>query len=134
MGGVVTRVYQVLIGAFALLFGVMGANFYFNPVAAGGDFGLEALSPVGMNALHGDLGGLFIASFLLLVWGLWRNNPHFFRAVAVLMLAIALGRVIGFASAPVAQDSIVALVVELVTAAVLLRAAAVEPWRSGPRA
>ena len=127
------RVYQVLIGAFALLFAFMGANFYFNPVVAGGDFGLEALSPVGMNALHGDLGGLFVASAVLLCWGLWRNNPHFFRAVAVLMLAIALGRLIGFASSPVVQDSVIALVVEIVTAVVLLRAAAVEPWRSGPR-
>ncbi|MEM9743543.1 MAG: DUF4345 family protein [Pseudomonadota bacterium] len=125
-------VYRALIAAFALLFFTMGIGFYFEPVGSGGDFGLEAMSPAGMNSLRGDIGGLFVASAVLLLWGLIASNPHLLRAVAVLMLAIALGRGIGFAFDPVAQESVIALVVEIVTAAVLLRASMVPPWSSAP--
>lgn len=125
-----TRVYQVLIGGFAALFAFMGAQFYLTPVEAGGNFGLEAMSPVGLNALHGDLGGLFVASSLLLLWALIRSNGHMLRAVAVLMGAIALGRVIGFATGPVVVDSVIALAVEIAVVAVTLRASLLAPWTS----
>ncbi|MEM1434932.1 MAG: DUF4345 family protein [Pseudomonadota bacterium] len=126
------RVYQFLIGAFALLFLFMGIGFVMNPVQAGGGIGLEAMTPEGMNALRGDLSGLFLASAGLLIWALVRPNPYYLRAVAVLMLAIAAGRVTGFVTDPLANDSLIAFVVELVTAAVLLRAAVVPPWRREP--
>ena len=126
------RIYQVLIGAFALLLLIMGVGFIANPVQAGADIGLEAMTPEGMNALRGDLGGLFVASGLLLGGALVRPNPYYLRAVAVLMLTIAAGRVSGFVADPLATESLIAFVVELVIAAVLLRAAVVPPWRRDP--
>jgi hypothetical protein len=115
---------RLLVGAFALLFLVMGAGFLLDPAGSAAGLSVTPEGVHGLNTLRGDMAGLFLGSTVLLILGLVRREAIWLLAVAVLMVAIALGRLVGFAldGAP-AQETIVAFGVEVVIAAVLLLAA-----------
>ncbi|MEM1231834.1 MAG: hypothetical protein AAGI15_14930 [Pseudomonadota bacterium] len=117
-----TMVYRGLIVAMVLLFVVMGAGFWLDPTVAGARIGLEAMNPTGANALPGDFGGLFIGMAVLLLLGLWRPAAAWLPAVAVLLGTIAVGRIIGFTQSPMSDDALLALMVEVVSVAILLLA------------
>jgi hypothetical protein len=115
---------RLLVGAFALLFLVMGAGFLLDPAGSAAGLSVTPEGVHGLNTLRGDMAGLFLGSTVLLILGLVRREAIWLLAVAVLMVAIALGRLVGFAldGAP-AQETIVAFGFEVVIAAVLLLAA-----------
>jgi hypothetical protein len=113
---------KVIVGLVALLFAFMGTGLVFGPETASAQYGLEATGAVGFSTLRGDFGGMFFAAAVMLVLGLWRGNTVWFLAVAVLMIAIALGRVVGFAVEGAVGQTITPLVAELVIAAVLYAA------------
>jgi len=115
---------RLLVGAFALLFLVMGAGFLFDPAGSAAGLAVTPEGVHGLNTLRGDMAGLFLGSTVLLILGLVRREATWLLAVVVLMVVIALGRLVGFAldGAP-AQETIVAFGFEVVIAAVLLLAA-----------
>lgn len=115
---------RFVIGAFALLFLFMGAGFLFDPVGNAASLALTPEGAHGLNTLRGDMAGLFIGSALLLVLGVIRREPAWLLAVALLMVVIACGRVVGFVvDGTPAQATLVAFGFEVVIAAVMIFAA-----------
>lgn len=112
------RIVVVLIG---LLFAFMGLNLMFNPLGSAEGMGLTPIGELGLNTLRGDLGGLFLASTVLLSIALIQRRAEWFLAVAVLMSAIALGRIVGFVLDGNPSDAtLTALGFEIVITAVLI--------------
>ena len=112
-------VIQGLVVLLVLLFLVMGANFVLSPIAAGGGIGLEALDITGMSSLRGDMGGLFLGTAALLIYGLVRRSEGAFLAVALYMGVIALCRVVGFAQEGASESALTAFGVEIFIVALL---------------
>lgn len=112
---------KIIAGLFALLFIFMGAGFMLDPAANAANLAVTPLGEHGLNTLRGDLGGLFLASAALILLGVIQNKGEWLVAVAVLMLFIAAGRLIGFVvdGNPV-QATLVAFGFEIVIAAVLI--------------
>ena len=115
---------QILAGLFAVLFIVMGAGFLFDPMSNAASVAVTPVAEHGLNTLRGDLGGLFIGSALLISLGLIRRRRDWLLAVAILMLCIAGGRVIGFiVDGNPAEAALVAFGFEIVIATVMILAA-----------
>ena len=83
-------------GLAALLFLVMGVSFVLDPVAGAEQVSVSPLGADGLNTIRGDLGGLFLSCTVLLILGIVRSEGHWLLAVAVLMIVIAAGRLVGF--------------------------------------
>lgn len=114
--------YRGLIGLMIVLFAVLGFGYYFDPVTTAASNGLEALDLTGVNALHGDFGGLFVGMVVLLVLGLLQPRASWLLAVAVVLAAIALGRVIGFVMHGTSEAAYMALGVEVICVIILMLA------------
>lgn len=111
---------KILAGLFALLFLFMGVGFLFDPTGGAEGIGLSPIGELGLNTLRGDMAGLFLASTALIGLGLFLKKGEWLLAVAVLMLFIAAGRLVGFAlDGNPSQPSLVAFGFEIVIAAVL---------------
>ena len=111
---------KIISGLFALLFLFMGLDFLFDPTGGAAGLGLSPIGEQGLNTLRGDIAGLFLASTALIGLGLFLNKGEWLLAVAVLMLFIAAGRLVGFAvDGNPAQPTLVAFGFEIVIAAVL---------------
>lgn len=74
----------------------------------------------GYNTIRSDIGGLLIASGLLIIVGLLRRNTTWFLAAAVVMGVLLLGRAVSFAADGVTPAAVPAIVVEVVVTAVML--------------
>lgn len=112
---------KVVAGLFALLFIFMGTGFMLDPAGNAASLALTPLGEHGLNTLRGDLGGLFLASAALILLGVIQNKGEWLVAVAVFMLFIAAGRVIGFAvDGNPAETTLVAFGFEILIAAVLI--------------
>ncbi len=115
---------RLVVGAFALLFLFMGAGFLLDPLGSATGLSVTPEGVHGLNTLRGDMAGLFIGSALLLGLGVIRRQAAWLLAVALLMVVIALGRVVGFVvDGTPAQETLVAFGFEVVIAGVLLLAA-----------
>lgn len=114
-------VVKVVPGLVALLFLVMGVNFMLDPASGAAQVAVTPIGADGLNTIRGDLGGLFLSCAVLTIIGMVRNQGTWFLAVAVLMLVIAGGRLIGFVvdGAP-GQATLTAFLFELGIAAGLI--------------
>ncbi len=111
---------KIVSGLFALLFLFMGAGFMFDPAESATGVGLSPLAELGLNTLRGDMGGMFLASTALIALGLFLGKGDWLMAVAVLMLFIAAGRLIGFAvDGNPTEPTLIAFGFEIVIAGVL---------------
>jgi uncharacterized membrane protein YphA (DoxX/SURF4 family) len=123
---------RIIVGAFALLFIFMGVGFLFDPAGSAANVAVTPIGEPGLNTLRGDMAGLFLGSAVLLLIGIFRRRGEWLLAVAVLMVAIAVGRVVGFAlDGNPTPTTLAAFGFEVVIAAVLLVAARVLPARAG---
>ena len=114
---------KIVSGLFALLFLFMGAGFMFDPSGSASGVGLSPLGEVGLNTLRGDMGGMFLASTALIGLGILLKRGDWLLAVAILMLFIAAGRIIGFiVDGSPTQPTLMAFGFEIVIAAVLIAA------------
>jgi hypothetical protein len=115
---------RFVVTPMALAFTGVGIRFWLAPEAAARDFGLEAADAAGLVALRADLGGLFLGLALLVWAGAWveRRRP-FLLAAAVVLLAIAAGRLVGGALSGTATIGAAELAVELGAASTLFLAA-----------
>lgn len=115
-----TLTLKIVSGLFALLFLFMGAGFMFDPTGSAVGVGLSPLAELGLNTLRGDMGGLFLASTALIGLGIFLKRGDWLLAVAILMLFIAAGRLIGFViDGNPTQPTLTAFGFEIVIAAVL---------------
>lgn len=112
---------KILVGLIALLFLSMGGNLLLNPMEAAAGFALTPIGEAGLNTLRSDFAGMFLASSLFLILGLVQGRGLWLQVVAILMLLIAAGRLLGFVvdGAPVPAN-IQAFIAEIVIAAILL--------------
>lgn len=114
------RIVVVLIG---LLLAFMGLNLMFDPLWGAELMGLTPIGELGLNSLRGDLGGMFLGATVLLSIALIQGRAEWFLAVAVLMAAIALGRIVGFVLDGNPGDAtLAAFGLEIVITAVLILA------------
>ncbi len=111
---------KVVVGLIALLLLVMGFNLMFDPADSALGFNVTPIGIDGLSTLRADLGGMFLASAVLLVLGLVQQKAQWFYAVAILMGLIALGRLIGFVLDGGPSDvTLPAFIAELVFVAIL---------------
>jgi hypothetical protein len=118
----VQKLWTALLALVGLGFLGIGLNFLFNPVTMGAEFGLQPDGIVGLNAIRGDLGGMFLAMAMMVTAGLATGQRLWFLAVAVLIGCIALGRLLGFVIDGVSGNNLPAFVAELVLLAILVLA------------
>ena len=115
-----TMLLKIIAGLIALLFLFMGVGFVLDPSGSASSVGFSAPGEHGLNTLRGDLGGLFLASTALIGLGLYLRKGEWLVAVAILMLFIAAGRLIGFiVDGNPAQTALVAFGFEILIAGVM---------------
>ncbi|MEZ5558205.1 MAG: DUF4345 family protein [Pseudomonadales bacterium] len=113
---------KILVGLVALLLLYLGLGLVFDPLEGVRAFAVEPQGLHGLSTIRGDLGGMFIASTIMLSIGLATGASLWYMAVAVLMGAIAAGRVVGFVVDGYDDASLAPFIVELVMVAVLVTA------------
>ena len=99
---------------------ILGFGAMFNPAAVLDKFAVVPEGLYGLSTVRGELGGLLLGSVLMVVIGVVRSNTTWFLAVAVLMVTVAVGRLVGFVLDGVATAVLPSLIIELVFAAVMV--------------
>ncbi len=85
-------------------------------------FDLYPRGVFGMNNIRADLGGMLIASGLMILIGLWRQNHTWFFATILMMGILLVGRIVSFIVDGWTPAMIPAVVVEIVVIGVLFLA------------
>jgi len=113
---------QILVTLATLMLLGLGTMSMFAPRRMTANFALEPVGTPGLSTIRSVMGGLFLASVALLVNGLLTGETLGFVIVALLMGAVALGRIVGILADGFDKAVVPPLVVELVIAGVLLTA------------
>jgi hypothetical protein len=111
---------QILIGVLCVPLTLLGVRCMFAPMGMLGELGLQSSGAVGLNTVRGMMGGLLLGSVAMLVLGLALHQTVWFLAVAVLMAAAAVGRLIGVGVDGFDRAVVPAIVVELVVVVVMV--------------
>jgi hypothetical protein len=111
---------QIVIGLGTLMLAGLGVMSMFNPGRMAGNFGVETTGVVGLSTIRSALGGMFIACVAMLAAGQLSGETLWFIPVAVVMAAIATGRVISLLFDGFDKSVVPPLVIELVLVAALL--------------
>jgi ribonuclease Z len=114
------RIGRLFVALAAALFAVAGLGFWAAPTELAAGLGLESTGPQGLVALRADLGGLFLGMALLCGAGLSARRRTWLSAAAVMLGAIACGRVVGWLFNGSPDGGVVSLVIELVTIGALI--------------
>lgn len=106
----------------ALIFLLSGVRWAIDPMSAGASLGLNLQEGLGLSSQIGDFGAFFLASGLMMILGILRQNRIWFLAPAMVVGLAALFRVLATAlhGAPLAVPMIA---VEVVSTVLLLIAA-----------
>jgi uncharacterized protein DUF4345 len=115
----------------AILAGLMGVvlalpfalRWVLSPAAMAGDVGITLTGPAAFSHMRGDTGGAFFAVGVLALLGVFRKQPGWLEAVALIMVCIVAGRLLGIALDGYLPQIGIAMGVELVTAAATFAAA-----------
>ncbi|KDN26480.1 hypothetical protein VFDL14_11380 [Vibrio fortis] len=113
-------VMNTLVGVIALMLTGLGMMSMFAPKKMLANFSLEPIGKAGMNTIRSVMGGLFLASVYIIATGLLNNDTDGYFFVAVVMLAVAAGRVVGLVLDGFDKAVVPPLVLELVIASILL--------------
>ncbi|NNC98953.1 MAG: DUF4345 family protein [Gammaproteobacteria bacterium] len=113
---------KIAIVVVCLPLAILGFGAMFDPYPVADQFAIELLGTHGLSTMRGDVGGLLLGSVIMAIIGLWRNNTVWFLAVAVMMLTVASGRLVGFLMDGVTPAVMTPLVAELIIAAVMIAA------------
>jgi hypothetical protein len=101
---------------------ILGLKAMFVPLSMLVKFGVTSEGITGLNTVRGHLGGTLIAFPIMMIMGLRTKNSAWFLAVAVSMLVVAFGRLVGFAIDGFDQASVPPFIVELVISVVMVLA------------
>lgn len=91
-----SRISRFFVTLASLFFLTVGLAFWIVPDQAAHSFGIEAIRDSGSLALRADLGGLFVGLGLLCGAGVWTKQRRWLVAAALFLVAIILGRTIGW--------------------------------------
>ncbi len=111
---------KVLIGVISLMMFGLGMMSMFAPKKMIGNFSIEPVGSAGLNTIRGVIGGLFIGSLAMLLAGFATGETIWFLVVAVLLGAVAVGRLVGVAFDGVDKSVVPPLVLEFVMVAILV--------------
>lgn len=115
-----SRILRFLVTLAALFFLAIGLEFWFAPEQAAHQFGIEAVRLTGVTALRADLGGLFVGLGLLCGAGAWTRRRRWLVAAALFLVAIVIGRSIGWIVDGRSGVSTPELAIELVVLFILI--------------
>lgn len=111
---------QILVGLATLMLSGLGIMSMFAPQKMVTNFSVEPVGKAGLNTIRSVMGGLFLASVTILVLGLTSGDTEGYFFVAIVLIAVAIGRVVGLIFDGFDKAVIPPLVLELVIAGVLL--------------
>ncbi len=114
MAATLARWLTVFLGAFLAL--PFALRWLLAPAATSAEHGIALEGPAAFSHMRGDTGGAFFAIGALAVLGVFRREPGYLEAVALIMLCIALARLFGIALDGYHPQVGVAIAVELVVA------------------
>ncbi len=111
----VVRVITVILGlVLALPFAL---RWVFSPEAMAAEQNITLFGPSALSHMRGDTGGAFFAVGALALLGVFRKEPGYLEAVALIMAGIVAGRLYGIAVDGFDPRVGVAMAVELAIAA-----------------
>lgn len=110
----------VVISSIPLL--VLGVKAMFAPTTMFELFDLDPRGVLGINNIRANLGGLLIASALMILIGLWRQNHTWFLATILLVGTVLVGRIISFIVDGWTPAAIPAVVTEVLVIGILFLA------------
>ncbi|MEM8923843.1 MAG: DUF4345 family protein [Actinomycetota bacterium] len=113
-------VLPIIIGLLAVPLTALGLRSMFLPTNMGDAVGLTPDGVPGLSEIRSVLGGLFLASVAMIITGLVTDDTTWFLAVAVIMIAAVIGRLVSLATDGFTQAVLPPLVIELVIAGVLV--------------
>ncbi|MCG7588170.1 DUF4345 family protein [Photobacterium sp. OFAV2-7] len=111
---------QILVGLSTLMLGGLGIMSMFAPQKMVTNFSLEPVGKAGLNTIRSVMGGLFLACVTILALGLTSGKTEGYFFVAVVLIAVAVGRLVGLVLDGFDKAVIPPLVLELVIAGILL--------------
>jgi hypothetical protein len=118
----------------ALLFGtsfvVTGVAFWVAPERMAGTFALAGVTGDGLATVRADLGGLFIGLGAVMLAGVATRQPQLLMSAAVVLAAVASGRLVGFSTIDNVAVQAAAFAIETTAVVALLCAAAPDATRT----
>lgn len=111
---------QIIVGLASLMLLGLGATSMLSPRSMVKNFAIEPIGVAGLSTIRSVIGGLFIASFAMLMMGLIAGQTAGFFAVALLLSVVAFGRILSIIADGFDKAVVPPLLVELVIIAVLL--------------
>ena len=115
----VAFISRVVIAFAAALFAGIAVAAWIAPTRVAGYFGLEAIRGAGVISLSADIGGLFAGLAFVCIAALRSQNRAWPVAGAVLIAAIAAGRLIGWVAAGGPDGDVFDLTIELLAVGAL---------------
>ena len=111
---------KILCGLYGVLMLLLGARcwFAFDDIAK--EWIVQTLGAQGVNNLIADMGSLFLGSAIMIALGLRARHSVWLLAVAVLMAIAAAGRLYGYATLVYVPETLVPLLFELGSCALLV--------------
>ena len=76
----------------AVVFLIIGVFWVLQPGIMAENFGMVLSSGLGLSSQIGDLGSYFVSSALMIFYGIYTNNTHWFYPPILIMLLTALFR------------------------------------------
>jgi hypothetical protein len=118
------RIPRVLSGLLGVvLAGPFALRWLLSPEAMSAEQGISLAGPAALSHMRGDTGGAFFAVGVLALLGVFRREPGYLEAVALIMVCIVAARLFGIALDGYHPQVGVAMAVELVTGGVTYLAA-----------
>lgn len=111
---------EIIVGLAGLPLFVLGLRSMFRPRGMGKPFAITPQGAAGLSTIRSVAGGLFFACVSMLALGLATGQTLWLLAVAIVMGAVAVGRVVGIVSDGLDRAVIPPLVVELVIGSTLV--------------
>ena len=91
------KLLKALVGLPALLFVAIGVRWLMEPAKVAAELGMPLLQGLGLSTQIGDLGAFFFAGGLMVLLGLWKKEPIWLQAPALLLGCTALFRTLAWA-------------------------------------
>jgi hypothetical protein len=121
---------RILVALIALLLLSIAVRLLFDTSAAMTDIGLSVVTEQGRGTVRADVGGFFMVSGLLTLWGAASLNRNVLWPVQLMMVFALLGRVITVVVDGAAAAGVMQMGVEVVIIALLHWARA--SWPTSP--
>jgi hypothetical protein len=115
-----TLALKIACGLYAALMTMLGARWWFAFEGIAEEWVVQPLGAAGVNNLLADMGSLFFGTAIMIAIGLRRGHSTWLLAAALLMAIAAVGRLLGYATQGYVPETLVAIIFEIVSCALLV--------------